>query len=55
MEEKETSSYKWLCLIIIIIGTFMAFLDTSIVNIALPKIMSVFPTSLDTGQWVLTG
>lgn len=55
MEEKETPSYKWLCLIIIIIGTFMAFLDTSIVNIALPKIMSVFPTSLDTGQWVLTG
>ncbi|NMM62987.1 DHA2 family efflux MFS transporter permease subunit [Clostridium sp. P21] len=55
MEEKEAASYKWLCLMVIIIGTFMAFLDTSIVNIALPKIMSVFSTSLDTGQWVLTG
>ncbi len=33
----------------------MAFLDTSIVNIALPKIMSIFSTSLDTGRWVLTG
>lgn len=55
MEEKGTSSYKWLCLIIVIIGTFMAFLDTSIVNIAMPKIMSVFATSLDTAQWVLTG
>jgi MFS family permease len=55
MEGKEANSYKWLCLVIVIIGTFMAFLDTSIVNIAMPKIMSVFATSLDTAQWVLTG
>lgn len=54
MDEKEAPYYKWICLGIVIIGTFMAFLDTSIVNIALPKIMSVFGTSLDTGQWVLT-
>jgi MFS family permease len=44
-----------MCLGIVIIGTFMAFLDSSIVNIALPKIMSVFGASLDTGKWVLTG
>lgn len=55
MKENESPSYKWLCLLIVIIGTFMAFLDSSIVNIALTKIMSVFASSLDTSRWVLTG
>jgi len=55
MDKVEDSSYKWACLMIIIIGTFMAFLDSSIVNIALSKIMSVFGTSLDTAKWVITG
>ncbi len=55
MEGNESSSYKWLCLGIVIIGTFMAFLDTSIVNIAVTKIMSSFGSTLDRTQWVLTG
>ncbi|AWI04979.1 DHA2 family efflux MFS transporter permease subunit [Clostridium drakei] len=55
MEQKESPSYKWLCLGIVIIGTFMAFLDTSIVNIAVTKIMSSFGSTLDRTQWVLTG
>lgn len=55
MERKESPSYKWLCLGIVIIGTFMAFLDTSIVNIAITKIMSSFGSTLDRTQWVLTG
>lgn len=55
MEKDKDSSYKWLCLTVVIIGTFMAFLDSSIVNIALNKIMSVFATNLDTAKWVITG
>jgi DHA2 family multidrug resistance protein len=37
------------------IGTFMAVLDSTIVNVALPKIMASFGTTLDRIEWVLTG
>ncbi|WP_035100782.1 DHA2 family efflux MFS transporter permease subunit [Aneurinibacillus terranovensis] len=45
----------WPALFAIVIGTFMAILDTSIVNVALPKMMNVFGVSTDDIQWVLTG
>ena len=53
-EKKNNDSSKWLILIVLIIGSFMSTLDTSIANIALPKIMSVFGVSLDDVKWVLT-
>lgn len=52
-EEKGDSS-RWLILIALIIGSFMSTLDTSIANIAVPKIMSVFGVSLEEVKWVLT-
>lgn len=52
-EEKEVAS-KWLILVVIIIGSFMSTLDSSIVNIAIAKLMSVFGVSLDDVKWVLT-
>lgn len=56
MQDKaESKIYKWLALLVVIIGTFMAILDTSIVNIAIPKMMAVFNVSTDKVQWVLTG
>lgn len=45
---------SWLALAVVIIGTFMSILDSSIVNIALPKMMAVFGVSLDDIKWVLT-
>ncbi|MDP4265803.1 MAG: DHA2 family efflux MFS transporter permease subunit [Bacteroidota bacterium] len=36
------------------IGTFMAVLDATIVNVGLPKIMASFGVSLDKIEWVLT-
>lgn len=45
---------KLLALIVIVIGTFMAILDSSIVNIAIPKMMAVFNASTDQIEWVLT-
>lgn len=48
-------SYKWQVLIVVIIGTFMAILDTSIVNVSLPVIMTDFGSSVDDIQWVVTG
>ncbi|WP_297421173.1 DHA2 family efflux MFS transporter permease subunit [Clostridium sp.] len=45
---------SWLALGVVIIGTFMSILDSSIVNIALPKMMAVFGVSLDDIKWVIT-
>lgn len=49
------TKYKWFALIVLVIGTFMAILDSSIVNIAIPKLMAVFGASTDQIEWVLTG
>jgi len=46
--------YKWFVLANIMIGTFMAVLDATIINVALPKMMSSFGVGLDTIEWVLT-
>jgi DHA2 family multidrug resistance protein len=48
-------SYQWQALLVVIIGTFMVMLDTTIVNIALPRIITVFGAAVDTAQFVLTG
>ena len=46
--------YKWFVLANVMIGTFMAVLDATIVNVALPKMMASFGVGLDTIEWVLT-
>jgi DHA2 family multidrug resistance protein len=37
------------------LGTFMAVLDATIVNVGLPKIMASFGVGLSTIEWVITG
>lgn len=46
--------YKWFLLGNIMLGTFMAVLDATVVNTALPKIMASFGVGLDKIQWVIT-
>jgi DHA2 family multidrug resistance protein len=46
--------YKWFLLGNVMIGTFMAVLDATIVNVSLPKIMSSFGIGLDKVEWVIT-
>lgn len=46
--------YKWLAMIAAAIGTFMATLDASIVNVSLPTIMTSLHTNLPTAQWVIS-
>ncbi len=46
--------YRWWALGVTIIGGFMSILDTSIVNIAIPKMMAVFSVGTDDAQWILT-
>ncbi len=52
--QPEHPSYRWLVLAGVMIATFMAVLDATIVNVALPKLMSTFGVSVDRVEWVLT-
>ena len=54
MSENKDST-KWFALIVVIVGTFMAALDSSIVNVALPRMMTVFGTNYTTAKWIITG
>jgi DHA2 family multidrug resistance protein len=47
-------SYKWFLLANVMIGTFMAVLDSTIVNVGLPKIMASFGVGIDKIEWVVT-
>ena len=50
----EHGSYRWWVLFNVMIGTFMAVLDATVVNVALPKIMASFGIDVDKAEWILT-
>ena len=52
--DTSSPSYRWWLLGNVMIGTFMAVLDATIVNVGLPKIMASFGAGLDKIEWVLT-
>ncbi|WCK54277.1 DHA2 family efflux MFS transporter permease subunit [Aneurinibacillus sp. Ricciae_BoGa-3] len=52
---ESSNSERWLALIAIIIGAFVAILNNSLINVAIPKLMNVFGSTQDKIQWVLTG
>lgn len=52
--DDKSPSYKWWLLANVMIGTFMAVLDATIVNVGLPKIMASFGVGIDKIEWVLT-
>ena len=52
--DTQSPSYKWWLLANVMIGTFMAVLDATIVNVGLPKIMASFGVGIDKIEWVLT-
>ncbi len=54
LSENKSEGMPVLSMLVIVIGAFMAFLDSSIVNVALPNMMAVFGKSTDEMQWVLT-
>lgn len=51
---EEYPSYRWLALLVVMVGTFMVVLDNSIVNVALPHMMAAFGTNVDRIKWVVT-
>jgi len=52
--DTTSPGYKWWLLANVMIGTFMAVLDATIVNVGLPKIMASFGVGLDKIELVLT-
>ena len=51
---EKPGAYRWVVLGLVMMGTFMAILDASIVNVALPHMMSAFGVSRDEIEWVST-
>ena len=49
------SSYKWLVLFNVMLTTFMAVLDSTVVNTGLPVIMGTLGASMNSAEWILTG
>lgn len=48
-------NYKWTVMGIVMAGTLMATLDSSIVNVSIPAIMADFGVNVDEIEWVITG
>ncbi len=48
-------SYKWIVAIVVVFGLFMVILDTTIVNIAIPRLQTAFGASLTDVGWLATG
>jgi MFS transporter, DHA2 family, multidrug resistance protein len=50
----KPETFRWLIMATVMISTFMAVLDATIVNVALSKLMSTFGVSVDRVEWVVT-
>jgi DHA2 family multidrug resistance protein len=50
----DRTTSKWLVLAIVIVGTFLGRLDQTIVNLALPKIISDFSSTVSQASWIAT-
>ncbi len=46
--------YKWQAALVVAVGLFMAILDNTIVNVALPRMQTFFHTDRTTIAWVVT-
>src|SRR5258708_12402450 len=51
--QQQVSGRTWAALAILCLGAFLVVLDTTIVNIAIPSIMTGLHSSLDQVLWVL--
>jgi EmrB/QacA subfamily drug resistance transporter len=55
IEEEKSSFIQWIALFSIIFATFLEILDSSIMNVALPKLINVLNSTQDNIEWVATG
>jgi DHA2 family multidrug resistance protein len=52
---RKDPSYRWKVLGIVMVGTLMSALDSSIVNVSVPAIMADFGASINDIEWIITG
>lgn len=55
MESAHGDRHKWLIAVAVVLASLMQVIDTSIVNVALPKMMGEFGASIDEIAWISTG
>src|SRR5438552_4029692 len=48
-------AYKWVVLMVVVVGLFMSVLDQTVVNVALPHVIAVFNADIHQAQLVITG
>src|SRR5258706_15127470 len=53
-EKKGFSKDQWMIIVTLMIGTFLGRLDGTIVNLALPKIISDFGITVSEASWIST-
>jgi len=51
--DNKPGNYRWYVMAVVFIGSFMAPLDSSIVNIALPTLTKYFSVGITTVEWVV--
>ncbi|MBM7607148.1 EmrB/QacA subfamily drug resistance transporter [Lysinibacillus composti] len=51
----SSSKERWLALVAIIVGAFVAVLNNSLINVAIPSLTTELGSTQSTIQWVLTG
>jgi EmrB/QacA subfamily drug resistance transporter len=55
MESTRPAARPWVTLLVLCLGTFAILLDTTIVNVALPSLVTDLHASLDEALWVVNG
>jgi DHA2 family multidrug resistance protein len=53
-QSPNAPAYRWLVTAAVMCGSFMVVLDTTVINVALPKIMADFGVTVNKIQWVIT-
>jgi len=53
--KSDPENYKWIVMGLVMAGTLMAALDSSIVNVSVPAIMADYGASVDEIEWIITG
>lgn len=54
LQQRYGNAYKWWVMVTVMTGTMTMSLSSTIVNVALPDIMSTFSVSHTVGQWLVT-
>ncbi|MEG1762025.1 MAG: MDR family MFS transporter [Bacteroidales bacterium] len=51
---QQSKLYRWWVLLIVLLSTFMAILDVTVVNVGMPAIMQSFGIDISKAEWVVT-